>query len=154
MAGIGIITVLRFIQGAAASNTAPAAIARLSDNAPQCPNLHASLVPAAMAAGACGASGMALVLSWLMSSAVLGASGWRVVLVLSLLSNAVAGGLRGWVLQDPHGQMQTAEALDRSNAHVRRILRYAWLAAIAELGTFLSVIAVFPVDPLRTTLVV
>lgn len=125
MAGIGIITVLRFMSGAAASNTAPAALVHLSDHAPQCPNLHASLVPAAMAAGACGASGMALVLSWLMSSAVLGASGWRVVLVLSLLGNAVAGGLRGWVLQDPDGQMQTAELLDRSNAHVGRILRYA-----------------------------
>jgi MFS family permease len=135
MAGINIIMVLRFIHGAAASNTAPAAIVYLSANAPQCPNLHASLAPAAMAAGACGASGVALVLSWLMSSAVLDASGWRVVLVLSLLSNAVAGGLRGWVLQDPDGQMQTAQVLDRSNAHVRYILRYASLAANAQPGT-------------------
>lgn len=124
MAGVGILTALHFISGAAASNTAPAALVYLSDHAPQCPNLHASLVPASMAAGACGASGLALALSWVMNSAVLGASGWRVVLVLSLLSNTIAAGLRGWVLQEPEGQMQAAELLDRSNVHVGRILRW------------------------------
>jgi MFS family permease len=123
MVGIGIIAVLRFISGAAAGNTAPAALAYLSEHAPQCPNLHASLVPASMAAGACAAAGLALVLSWVMSPAVLAASGWRVVLVMSLLGNAVAGGLRGWVLQEPEGQMQEAELRDRANRHVGRILR-------------------------------
>ena len=57
MAGIGIIAVLRFVSGAAASNTAPTALAYLSQHALQCPNLHASLVPASMAAGACAAAG-------------------------------------------------------------------------------------------------
>lgn len=129
MAGIGIIAVLRFIQGAAASNTAPTALAHLSQHALQCPNLHASLVSASMAAGACAAAGLALVLSWVMGPAVLGASGWRVVLVASLLSNAVAGWLRGWVLQDPDGQMQAAELADRVNGNVGRILRCVALTA-------------------------
>lgn len=123
MAGIGIIAVLRFVSGAAASNTAPTALAYLSQHALQCPNLHASLVPASMAAGACAAAGLALVLSWLMGPAVLGASGWRVVLVSSLLSNAVTGWLRGWVLQEPEGQMQAAELADRANGNVGHILR-------------------------------
>jgi hypothetical protein len=43
--------------------------------------------------------------------------------VMSLLGNAVAGGLRGWVLQEPEGQMQEAELRDRANRHVGRILR-------------------------------
>lgn len=121
--GLAVFTVLRFIAGAAPSNDAAAGLVYLWEDAPQCPNLHASLVPAAMAAGACGASGLTLVLSWVMGPAVLGASGWRVVLVLSLLSNAMVAGLRGWVLQQPEGQMQAAELMDRSNTHVGRILR-------------------------------
>jgi MFS family permease len=134
--GIGIIAALRFISGAAASNSAPAALAYLLDRAPQCPNLHASCVPAAMAAGACMASGPALFLSWVMSPAVLGASGWRVVLVLSLLSNAVAGALRGWGLQDPEQHMQAAELADRSNVHVWRIVRWVSLMTGAAVDRY------------------
>ena len=123
MAGIGIITALRFCSGIALDNTAPAGLAYLAEHAPQCPSLHASLVPASMAAGAFGASGLALLLSWLMKPAVLAASGWRVVLALSLLSNAVTGGLRAYVLQQPESSMQAEELGDRSNVHVARILR-------------------------------
>lgn len=134
MAGIVIMALLCFLSGAAASNTAPAALAYLSQHAPQCPNLHAAVVPASMAAGALGASGLALVLSWVMLPAVLAAWGWRVVLVCSLVSNAVSGGLRGWVLQDhPQAQrMQGAELADRSNVHVGHVLR--WVVADKGVG--------------------
>jgi len=128
-AGIGIITLLRVVSGAAVGNTAPAALVYLTEHAPQCPSLHASLVPASMAAGACAASSLALLLSWVMGPAVLAASGWRVVLVMSLLGNAITGWLRGYVLQEPEGKMQAAELLDRSNAHVGTIL---WWVVMLE----------------------
>lgn len=125
MVGMRIITALRILSGAAHGNTAAAALAYLTEHAPQCPSLHASVVPASMAAGAFGASVVALLLSWVMSPAVLAASGWRVVLVLSLFCNSVTGGLRGYVLHEPEGTMQTAELSDRRNAHVAHILRCA-----------------------------
>lgn len=131
-AGIGIITLLRVVSSAAVGNTAPAALVYLTEHAPQCPSLHASLVPASMAAGACAASSLALLLSWVMSPAVLAASGWRVVLVMSLLGNAVTGWLRGYVLQEPEGKMQAVELLDRGNAHVGTILR--WVVVLRQVG--------------------
>jgi hypothetical protein len=59
-----------------------------------------------------------------------------VVLVLSLLSNAVAGALRGWGLQDPEQHMQAAELADRSNVHVWRIVRWVSLMTGAAVDRY------------------
>lgn len=85
--------------------------------------MHTALVPAAMAAGACAAAGLGLVLEWAMPAGQLAASGWRIVLVLSLLCNGVCGYLRGWVLQQPEAGMTAADTVDRANIHMGQIIR-------------------------------
>jgi hypothetical protein len=49
---------------------------------------------------------------------------------MSLVANAVSGGLRGYVLQDPEAGMNAAELGDRRNDHVWRVLRCACRALL------------------------
>jgi MFS family permease len=121
MAGFAVIAGLRLLDGLALGNDAAAGLSYLAEHAPTRPSLHAAVVPAAMAAGAGAAAGLALVLALAMPAGVLAASGWRVVLVASLLSNALAGLLRGTVLQQP--VLSAAEQADQANLHVGRVIR-------------------------------
>lgn len=133
-AGITVIAILRFIAGLSLSNEAPAAMTYLTEHAPQLPCLHASLVPCSMAAGALSAAAAGLFFAWVLSPASLGVFGWRLVLVVTLIANAMSGGLRGYVLQDPEHHMSVAEVADRRNVHVWRVIRWvgggAWQSGL------------------------
>lgn len=121
--GVAIIAALRFLSGLGLGSEAPSSLVYLTEHAPQFPCLHASLVPCAMAAGAFGASGVALFFSWVLSAARLGTLGWRLVLVGSLVVNGLNLVLRGFVLQDPEGHMSAAEIADRRNHNLGKVLR-------------------------------
>jgi MFS family permease len=113
------------LAGLSFGNEAPAALAYLADHAPQFPSLHASVVPCSIALGALGASVAGLFFAWVLSPGSLGVFGWRLALATSLVANAVSGGLRCYVLQDPEDGMNAAELGDRRNDHVWRVLRCA-----------------------------
>lgn len=104
-------------------NEAPAALAYLTEHAPQFPSLHASLMPCSIALGALGASLAGLFFAAVLSPGSLGVFGWRLALATSLVANAVSGGVRGYLLQDQEDGMSAAELGDRRNDHVWRVLR-------------------------------
>lgn len=104
-------------------NEAPAALAYLTEHAPQFPSLHASLMPCSIALGALGASLAGLFFAAVLSPGSLGVFGWRLALAMSLVANAVSGGVRGYLLQDQEDGMSAAELGDRRNDHVWRVLR-------------------------------
>jgi MFS family permease len=110
------------------NNEAPAALAYLTEHAPQFPSLHASLVPCSIALGALGASLAGLFFAWVLSPGSLGVFGWRLALAMSLVANAVSGGLRGYVLQDAEAGMSAADLGDRRNDHTWRVIRCGWQA--------------------------
>lgn len=130
--GLAIIALLRFLSGLSASAAAPTSIVYLAEHATQFPCLTSSLVPCAMAAGACGASAVALFFSWVLPTSKLGVFGWRLVLVGSLLVNGLSGVLRGWVVKDPEQFMSAAEVADRRGAYCLKFLRYGGHASCCK----------------------
>lgn len=123
MVGWAIIAGLRLLGGLSLSNDAAAGVVCLTERAPTGPSLHATVVPAAMAAGALGSACLALLLSWAMPAAQLAASGWRVVLVLSLVAHSISCWLQCRVLQPPGSGLTAAELADQRNMHVCWVLR-------------------------------
>eukprot|EP00775_Hariotina_reticulata_P005448 gene5448-5681_t len=132
--GLAIIALLRFLSGLSAGSTAPSSMVYLAEHVSQLPCLHTSLVPCAMAAGACGASAVALFFSCVLPASKLGVIGWRLVLVGSLLVNGVSGVLRGRVLQDPEQFMSAAEVADRRGAYCFKFLRQHFKQVVVAAG--------------------
>jgi hypothetical protein len=123
MAGWAVITGLRLLGGLALSNDAAAAYTQLAGHASACPSLHAAVVPAATAVGALGSAGLALLLSWVMPTAQLAASGWRVVMVLTLVWHSASGCVRGRVLLPPSTGLTAVQLADQRGAYVWWALR-------------------------------
>lgn len=130
---------LRLAHGLCCGNEACAGLAYLSEHAPQLPCLHASLVPAGIAAGACAASAAALLFALVLHPAGLALWGWRLVLAASLLVNGASAALRGWLLRDPELHMSAAELADRRSAHLGRVIRCGLCSSNAGLVQALCV---------------